>query len=171
MRKSYLSDDSNDSDDSDDPTPTPSKYKILLLGAAKCGKTSFITRLTKGYFTLFYTPTKLIEIHREVKIGNMTVELWDIPPRINYHFKLSSLRADAVILMFNTSDLNSKDTVQKMWQKMYKQLPKLPYVFLVGVHHGDVIDNIPGVSYIDNMSTHGYNQLLFHIQKTLTKVG
>lgn len=164
MRKTYLSD---DSDDSDDPTPTKKKCKILLLGAAKCGKTSFITRLTKGYFTLWYSPTKLIEIHREVKIGDMTVELWDIPPRIKYHFKLSSLHADGVILMFDSSNLNSKDTVMKMWQKMHKQLPKLPYVFLVGVNHRPNSSKTPGVKYIDNMSTDGYNELLFHIQKTL----
>lgn len=166
MRKSYLSD-SDDSEESDVESNIKSKYKIIVLGDSKCGKTSFITRLTKGYFTLFYTPTKAIEIYRDCQIGNIRCELWDIPPRVKYHFKLNSLRADGVILMFKANNMNSKDNVMKIWQKMYRQMPSLPYVFLVAVTHARCNNRIPGVNYIDNMSTVGYNELLFHIQKTL----
>jgi GTPase SAR1 family protein len=166
MRKSFLSD-SDDSDESDNEYDIKSKYKIIILGDSKCGKTSFITRLTKDYFTLFYTPTKAIEIYRDCQIGRLRCELWDIPPRVNYHFKLKSLGADGVILMFKANNMNSKDNVMKIWQKMYKQMPSLPYVFLVAVTHARCKDRIPGVHYIDNMSTIGYNELLFHIQKTL----
>ena len=118
MRKSYLSD-SDDSEESDPESNIKSKYKIIVLGDSKCGKTSFITRLTKGYFTLFYTPTKAIEIYRDCQVGNIRCEFWDIPPRVKYHFKLNSLRADGVILMFKANNMNSKDNVMKIWQKMY----------------------------------------------------
>lgn len=166
MRKSYLSD-SDESEESDPEMNIKSKYKIIVLGDSKCGKTSFITRLTKGYFTLFYTPTKAIEIYRDCQVGNIRCEFWDIPPRVKYHFKLNSLRADGVILMFKANNMNSKDNVMKLWQKMYKQMPSLPYVFLVAVTHTRSKERTPGVHYIDNMSTSGYNELLFHIQKTL----
>ena len=162
MRKTYLSDDS----DEEESKTTRSNIKILVIGDKKVGKTSFITRLTRGYFTMFYQPTKNIEIHREVKIGDMLVTCWDIPPHIKYHFKLKSLEADAVILMFDTKRPETKQRVTECWKIMYKQLSKLPYIFVVGVR------NPPGkrgngIHYIDNMSTDGYNELLYHIQTTL----
>ena len=111
MRTTYLSDDS----DEEDVYMTDQKYKILVLGDKAVGKTSFITRLTKGYYTMFYTPTIGIEIYNEVRIGDIDVSFWDIPQHIKYHFKLKSLIADAVILMFDTGDMNTKDSVINRW--------------------------------------------------------
>lgn len=160
MRKTYLSDDS----DEEESKLMQTNIKILIIGDTKVGKTSFIQRLTRGYFTLFYTPTKSIEIHRQVKIGNMLVSCWDIPSHIKYHFKLQSLEADVVVLMFDTTRPETKQRVTESWKVMHKQLKKLPYIFVVGVR------NPPGpkgngIYYIDNMSTDGYNELLYNIHK------
>ena len=162
MRKTYFSDDS----DEEESKTTGKNMKILVIGDKQVGKTSFIQRLTRGYFTMFYTPTKNIEIHREVKIGDMEVVCWDIPPHIKYHFKLASLEADAVILMFDTKRPETKERVTEYWKIMYKQLRKLPYIFVVGVRNPPGTKG-NGIHYIDNMSTDGYNELLYHIQKTL----
>ena len=162
MRKTYLSDDS----DEEESKTTRSNIKILVIGDKQVGKTSFITRLTRGYFTMFYQPTKNIEIHREVKIGDMLVTCWDIPSHIKYHFKLKSLEADVVILMFDTKRPETKQRVAECWKIMYKQLSKLPYIFVVGVRNPAGTKG-NGIHYIDNMSTDGYNELLYNIQKTL----
>ncbi len=160
-RKTYLSDDS----DEEESIACSNNIKILVIGDKKVGKTSFIQRLTRGYFTLFYTPTKNIEIHREVHIGSMKVTCWDVPAHIKYHFKLQSLEADAVILMFDTTRPETRDRVTEFWNIMCKQLSKMPYIFVVGVRNPPGTKG--GIHYIDNMSTDGYNELLFHIQKTL----
>jgi len=164
MRSTYLSESDDDVDQKDRGLPS-SSYKLLIMGDQKVGKTSFITRLTKGYFSMFYMATKNIEIYREVQVGNMKVVCWDIPQRINYHFKLDSLKADAVILMFDTSKPNTKQSVIERWKVMQKQLSKLPYVFVVGVRLP--AEKEPSIYYIDNMSTEGYNNLLFNIHKTI----
>jgi len=162
MRKTYLSD---DSDDEERKKVDKSDVKIIILGDKKVGKSSFIQRLTRGYFTMFYSPTKNIEIHRKVKIGDMEVTCWDIPAHIKYHFKLQSLEADVVLLMFDTTRPETKQFVLDKWKVMYKQLKKLPYVFTVGVRSPP--SNDVCTYYIDNMSTDGYNKLLYDIQKTV----
>jgi len=164
MRTTYLSDDS----DEEDVYMTDQKYKILVLGDKAVGKTSFITRLTKGYYTMFYTPTIGIEIYNEVRIGDIDVSFWDIPQHIKYHFKLKSLIADAVILMFDTGDMNTKDSVINRWMDISKSLTNLPYVFVVGVRKKRDVDLDESMYYIDNMSTEGYHELLFAIQRTVT---
>ncbi len=159
MRRTYLS------DEEDVELRAPTEVKMLILGAPRVGKTSFITRLTQGYFTMFYNPTKLIEIHREVKVGDLNFTCWDIPATIRYHFKLTCLTADVVLLMFDSTRPNTKEMVITYWKKLYSQLKNIPYIFVVGVRMPKQREE--GVFYIDNMSTVGYNDLLFNIQKTI----
>lgn len=165
MRKTYISDSSDDEEHKLDNT-SDRKYKILVLGDKSVGKTSFITRLTRGYFSILYTATKTIEIHREVKIGDMLVTLWDIPPGIKYHMKLESLGAHAVILMFNTEEPLSYKNVINTWEHMVKDVKRIPYVFIVGVRKSKNTQYV-GSYFIDNMSTDGYHELLYAIQTIL----
>ena len=124
MRRTYLS------DEEDVELRAPTEVKMLILGAPRVGKTSFITRLTQGYFTMFYNPTKLIEIHREVKVGDLNFTCWDIPATIRYHFKLTCLTADVVLLMFDSTRPNTKEMVITYWKKLYTQLKNIPYIFV-----------------------------------------
>lgn len=160
MRRTYLSEDSEEEN-----TPILSRKKILVLGDKAVGKTSFITRVTSGYFSMYYSPTKNIEIHREVAIDDMLVTFWDVPAHIKYHFKLESLKADAVILLFDTQKPESKSKALKMWDIMHQQMDHLPYVFMVGVR--DIKDKEMGIHYIDNMSTAGLTKLLYAIRTTM----
>lgn len=159
-RKTYLSDSDTEIECRDGV-----QAKMLILGAPRVGKTSFITRLTQGYFTMYYEPTKLIEIYREVQIGDIGFTLWDIPPTIRYHFKLTCLTADVVLLMFDSTRPKTKEMVMTYWKKLYTQLKNIPYIFVVGVRIPKQREE--GVFYIDNMSTVGYNDLLFNIQNTI----
>ena len=160
MRKTYLSDDSEEEETKID------HIKMLVLGDKGVGKTSFIQRLTKNYFTMYYSPTKNIEIHRRVKRGNVSIECLDVPAHIKYHFKLKTLQADVLVLLFDTTKPHTKDSAMKRWEHIHRELPVLPFVFLVGVRLPEKREN--GVFYIDNMSTEGFNQLLFHIESTVT---
>jgi GTPase SAR1 family protein len=159
MRRTYLS------DDSEEEETKIEQMKMLVLGDKGVGKTSFIQRLTRNFFTLYYSPTKNIEIHRKVKIGNMCIECWDVPAHIKYHFKLKSLHADAVVLLFDSTKPHTKDSAMKRWENIHRELPILPYVFVVGVRIPN--EKETGVFYIDNMSTEGFNPLLFHIESTV----
>lgn len=163
MRTTYLSDDS----DQEDSFYKKQNHKILVLGDKSVGKTSFITRLTKGYYTMFYKPTVGIEIYNEVHIGNIKVSFWDIPQHIRYHFKLKTLNADAVILMFDNTRPDTKTSVIDRWEDMSKSLQTLPYVFVVGVRTDRNTKNDGAIYYIDNMSTDGYHELLYAIQRTI----
>jgi GTPase SAR1 family protein len=164
MRNTYLSD-SDESEYVDERKSERKSVKMLVLGAPRVGKTSFITRLTKGYFTMYYVPTKLIEIYREVEIGDMIVTCWDIPAKIRYHFKLTCLTADVVLLMFDSGRPETKKIVFDYWEKIHEQLDNIPYVFVVGVRTPEKKEQ--GIYYIDNMSTVGYNELLYDIQNTI----
>ena len=163
MRTTYLSDDS----DEEDVYLADRKYKILVLGDKAVGKTSFITRLTKGYYSMFYTPTVGIEIYNEVQIGDICVSFWDVPEHIRYHFKLKSLNAGAVVLMFDTKNIESKKNVVRRWIDMSRCLKTLPYVFVVGVRKNRDTELEESIYYIDNMSTEGYHELLYAIQRTI----
>ena len=159
MRKSYLSDDS----DEDESPHRNISTKILVLGDKGVGKTSFITRLTDNYFSIYYKPTKSIEIHREITIANMKLSLWDVPIHIKYHFKLQSLVAGVVLLFYDTTRPDTKNVALDLWDKMHQQLKRLPFVFLVGV--GIPKEPELGCFYIDNMSKEGYDKLLYSIHK------
>lgn len=160
MRTTYFSD---DSEDEKCLTPAEMNIKVLLLGAKKVGKTSFIERLTRKYFTLYYKGTKNIEIHREIQIGRMKLTFWDVPAHIKYHFKLESLKAEVVLLMFDTMRPETKDYVIKRWELIHRNMEKLPYVFLVGIRTPRKPDM--GTYYVDNMTGEGVTKLLFQIQK------
>lgn len=160
MRTSYLSYESEE-DTPIDHTDKP--IKCLLLGSKKVGKTSLIERLTRKYFTLYYKATKNIEIHREVEIANMKLTFWDIPAHIKYHFKLDSLKAEVVLLMYDTMRPETKDQVLERWEMIHKNMEQLPYVFLVGVRTPR--DTVIGTHYIDNMTGEGIGKLMYNIQK------
>ena len=159
MRKTYLSDDS----DEEESTQSNISTKILVLGDKCVGKTSFITRLTDNYFSIYYSPTRNIEIHREITIANMKLSLWDVPIHIKYHFKLQSLVAGVVLLLYDTTRPDTKNVALGLWDKMHQQLKRLPFVFLVGV--GIPKEREMGSFYIDNMSKEGYDKLLYSIHK------
>lgn len=159
MRRTYLS------DDSEEEETKAANLKMLVLGDKAVGKTAFIQRLTRNYFTIYYTPTKNIEIHRRVKIGNMSIECWDVPAHIKYHFKIQTLKADVLVLLFDSTKPHTKESAMKRWEFIHQELPSLPYVFLVGVRLPEKKEK--GIFYIDNMSTEGFTKLLFHIESTV----
>lgn len=158
-RTTYFSDDSDD----DKSHAHKSDIKILLLGDKKVGKSAFIEKLTKKYFTLYYKPTKNIEIHRKIRVADMNICFWDVPSHIKYHFKLGTLHADVVLLMFDTMRPFTKEAVMKQWEAIHPQLEKLPYVFIVGIRTPRTVDT--GTIYIDNMTGEGLGLLMYKIQE------
>ena len=71
---------------------------VVVIGKQKCGKTSIITRLVRSNFTLYYTPTKSIEISPPVKIGKNVYKFYEIPYSYDFQHKLF-LKAHVVFIV------------------------------------------------------------------------
>ena len=72
-RTTYL-DYSSESDDED--VPVCNMFKITFVGTNRVGKTSLIERLKTNRFNMSVQPTLHIEIHDNVRLGDIGGTLW-----------------------------------------------------------------------------------------------
>ena len=121
-------------------TPTPSvlpsvslnnkPYKIVLLGDAGVGKTTYMNQIHNNYFTTSYIPTigaDLTILTFNTNIGNIKCNIWDIAGQEKFQTLDSTYeKADACIIMFDcTSMLSFKSTIY--WLNRIKSFsPNIP---------------------------------------------
>lgn len=169
MRKTFLDSDS-DYDSDDDKVPI--KYKIIVIGDNKVGKTSLINRLQSNSFTIQYTKTKTIEIHDRILLGDILVDIWDVPPNICKYYNVSTLESDVILLMFDSNKtlLTGVKLLTGLHNALYKD--KLPELWFVNrgsekietEHcHPDRIFNV------DSMSRDGILDLIYDIRCKLLR--
>tara|TARA_Y100001936_G_C16023625_1_gene641054 strand:+ start:442 stop:966 length:525 start_codon:yes stop_codon:yes gene_type:complete len=171
MRKSYL----DTSEDESDEEECIKKYKIIIIGDKKVGKTSFIKRLKSNEFSIQYTPTRTIEIYNDISLGDIKVDVWDVPPNVCMYYNVSTLQSDVIIMMF---DSNKKESLEKgihlyntLRHKLYKDtLPEMWFVYrgkatniCTEYCHPDRIFKI------DNMSRDGILDLIYDIRCKLIR--
>lgn len=127
-------------------------FDVLVLGEAAVGKTTLLKRYAEGSFIVEYTPTfGIIQLERKVSLDDVyvTLKLWDVASEYvdSDEFRSVTKKAEAVILMFDTTRRGSLATADKylrLLQKLGKS-PRLLYIVAnkrdlgrAGVSRGDI---------------------------------
>ena len=172
MRKTYL-DDSSDDDSEDDPKP--SKYKIIVIGDYKVGKSSLISRIARNEFSLLYASTKCMEIFTDVKMGDIVVDIWDVPPHTCKFYNVISLRSDAVIIMFDSDAQSTLQEGLEIFKLLHKKLynDKTPELWIVyrGTKKVKHIDEChpDRVFHVNSLTNDGFLDLIYDIRCKLLR--
>lgn len=172
MRKSYL--DSSDDEPDEEEEVYGKKYKIIIIGDRKVGKTSLIKRLQSNDFSIQYNPTKNIEIYNDVLLGDVKVDIWDVPPNICQYYNVSSLHSDVIILMFNSNHPDTLTKVIDLYNTLRLKLYTTDSPELWFVYRGDKTIQTEychpdRLFHIDNMSRDGILDLIYDIRCKLLK--
>jgi hypothetical protein len=172
MRKTYLDDSSSD-EDSDEEQPIK-KYKIIVIGDYKVGKSSLISRIQNNEFSILYKSTKTIEIFSNVKMGDIVVDIWDIPPHMCKYYNIESLRSDAIVLMVDTnvkdSIKNGFDIFKQIHNKLYNTSTPQLWLAYRGKRIHEIEECHPDRMFqIDSLTNEGFLDLIYDIRSNLIR--
>lgn len=171
-RKTFLDETSSDEDSEEEQSIK--KYKIIVIGDYKVGKSSFISRIRNNEFSILYKTTKAIEIFSNVKLGDIVVDIWDIPPHICKYYNIDSLRSDVIVLMIDSnvkeSIKNGFDIFKKIHNKLYNMVTPELWV----AYRGKKIDLIEEchpdrMFQIDSLTNEGFLDLVYDIRSNLLR--
>jgi hypothetical protein len=173
MRKSFL-DSSDDEPDREDEYIK--KYKIIVIGDRKVGKSSLIKRLKSNEFSIQYIKTKTIEIYNSVMLGDIEVDIWDVPPNVCKYYNVTTLKSNVILLMFDSDQKESLERGINLYRsvrdKIYTDvLPELWFVY----RGKKTVNNIEychpdRLFHIDNMSRDGIFDLIYDIRCKILKI-
>ena len=85
-------------------------YKIIVVGRANVGKTTFIHRFRFGIFKKKYEATREAKVHSitfETNHGNYVFNIWDCPGHEKFKDSSYYKDADAALVLF---DVTRRDT-------------------------------------------------------------
>ena len=100
--------------------------KVVLLGEAKVGKTSFIDLAAKNELPKNYGPTlTALFIRKEFNFSDKTVwfDIWDTPGQAKYRniTKIFFVDAKAILLMYDCTNKASFDELKNFWYGATKE--------------------------------------------------
>lgn len=99
-------------------------YKLIVIGACKVGKTSFIKKHYEGTFEEHYNQdirTKIYPFTIRTNVSIINFSIWDIPGTeilIDTHDELLC-STNCVIIMFDRTDLDSYNSALHWYKKIY----------------------------------------------------
>lgn len=152
-------------DDSDEECQKKVAH-VFVIGSKKVGKSTFIHRVTRNEFSLYYVPTKNVEVYEPVKIGLRFFKMYDIPENL---IESTVEQPDAVLLMCN--DIESLSKLKTLYQK----LNKLSEIWVVIQNMGTALPDISSIRIcpqvriftVNNCSTDGIGDLLYDLFQTI----
>ena len=114
-------------------TDSEQRYRLVVLGSGRVGKSSIIRRLLKDEFVEAYKAT-VEDLHcREYEIDGSTIKVDILDTAGHLEFpamrRLSISTAHAFLLVYSIDDRASFDEVQRLWDQIkeertgYSQLP------------------------------------------------
>lgn len=171
MRTTYL-DYSSESDD-DGTQHQFYNFKVTFIGATGVGKTSLIKRLKSNRFSLQVPPTLAMEVHKDVRLGDIFGTLWEMPQDACTRYYLRNFQTDAIVVVV---DSDRKKTLQQgvaLWSLLNEKLHKECVPDIWFVYRGmTVLENIPyccpdRLFKVDMMSNDGLLDFLFDLRSTL----
>jgi Ras-related protein Rab-21 len=99
------------------------RFKIVLLGEGRVGKTSILLRYTKGEYNDRQTSTlQASYIDKKISIGgnNIQLSIWDTAGQERFHAlgPIYYRDADGALLVYDITDIESFTKVKK-WVRIY----------------------------------------------------
>lgn len=113
------------------------RRKLVIVGDGACGKTSFLSRFTLGYFVSRHVPSVFEHYVVDCWVDGISVQLalWDTAEQGDYKGlrALAYARAHVVVIGFGVDKPESLENVQHTWiAEVIKQCPGIP-IILVGL--------------------------------------
>jgi small GTP-binding protein len=101
------------------------RYRLVVLGSGKVGKSSIIRRLLKDDFVEGYRPT-VEDLHcRDYDVGGSTIKVDILDTAGNLEFpamrRLSISTAHAFLLVYAIDDRESFNEVCQLWEQIREQ--------------------------------------------------
>ena len=123
------------------------KFKIMILGESKIGKTCFISRYTENKFSGAYLTTVGIDFQTKIiKLNNKTIKLqiWDTAGQERFRniTKNYFQTSDGFIVAYDISENESFSHVKDWLNEINNNAPKSVKVILIGTKC-DLERNIP----------------------------
>ncbi|XP_068251096.1 ras-related protein rapA isoform X2 [Palaemon carinicauda] len=127
---------SSGSTDKGDNESKKKRYRIVVMGAAKVGKTAIINQFLYDSFTPKYTRTVEEMHHGEYEVSGMSLTLDILDTSGSYEFpamrELSINTADAFILVYAINDAESFDEVRNLREVILNTKKKMVPIVVVG---------------------------------------
>ncbi len=106
------------------------KFKVVLLGEGRVGKTSILLRYTKGiYDERQQTTLQASFIEKTVQVGGNPVHLsiWDTAGQERFHAlgPIYYRDADSALLIYDITDLESFNKVKKWVRHIHHIIPRV----------------------------------------------
>ena len=162
------------------------RFKIILVGDAKVGKTTFLHRHLTGDFQKDYIPTLGVDVHPllfKSNYGSVVFDIWDIGQQ--GLFDAFCTGANASILFFDLQNRESYDNLEKWSSAIRRVTGNIPF-FVCGnkvdlKKNREIVDprlapriikfhhKNPGMYYdISVKSNYNYMEPFLHLARKLT---
>jgi small GTP-binding protein len=108
------------------------KFKVVIIGDEKSGKTSYINRMVNQPFCENYTQTLGVEVNPLIfrtNIGHITLNMWDCSENrvINNHIELYCEASHACIIL---SDIRNNGINNEHWKNKFQSVcPNKPIIY------------------------------------------
>ena len=129
---------------------------VVVIGKQKCGKTSIITRLVRSNFTLYYTPTKSIEIYPPVKIGKNVYKFYEIPYSYDFQHKWF-LKAHVVFIV--------EDVDTEFWVNFLGTVNTKHYMEVFFLTQSKTLKKIHRQYHVNALEFSGFSNLMYHVDR------
>ena len=142
-------------DDSDEEDDGVRLTNVVVVGTEKSGKSSIITRLVHGTFTLCYTPTKNIEIYPPVQIGQHFYKFYEIPYLYDFQHKWF-LEAHVVFIV--------DEICADWWEKFLNAVDPKHYIEVYFITQKDKNLKIHREYKVNALEFSGFSGLMFQLE-------
>jgi len=108
-------------------------YKVVIIGDAGTGKTTYLNRLTTGAFTKTHIPTLGVDVNVldfTTKHGTIVFNCWEIGGArcLDYFADKFLPGAQACLIFYDTSNLSTWDNIKHYIDKTKQQCPEIPII-------------------------------------------
>jgi GTP-binding nuclear protein Ran len=114
-------------------TPAPLHFKVMVLGPAGAGKTTFIKRHATGEFTKSYNETKSVEVTHlpfYTSMGKITFDIWDCSGQDQFsdNNDIAYHNVEAAMIMFDVTSTCSYRNVNHWYNTIHKKSLNIPTI-------------------------------------------
>jgi Ras-related protein Rab-6A len=118
--------------------PSKNKYKVVFVGNSSAGKTSLVERFVNNIFSEKSNCTIGVDfLTKNVELNDndrMFLNLWDTSGQEKFDSILTGYfrGCDAAVIVYDVTDRNSFNDVEKWFTKIRHQASRPPIMFIVG---------------------------------------